>query len=73
MSDMNDQQAQQPRGGTQARGTAAPGAAPQNTAATADTARGYVPRPAPATTMSRRRAASQAAPRSAGRSWPRCS
>jgi hypothetical protein len=48
MSDMNDQQAQQPRGGTQARGTAAPGAAaPQNTGATADTARGYVPRPAP--------------------------
>lgn len=47
MSDMNDQQAQQPRGSTQARETAPPGAAPQNTAATADSPRGYVPRPAP--------------------------
>ncbi len=55
MSDMNDQQAQQPRGGGAAGGTAAaaPGAARseagarQETAATADAARGYVPRPAP--------------------------
>jgi hypothetical protein len=49
MSDMNDPQAQQPRGSTQARGTATPGgAATQNPAApAADTPRGYVPRPAP--------------------------
>jgi len=49
MSDMNDQQAQQPRGAAPG-GTAAtaPGAgARQETAATTDAARGYVPRPAP--------------------------
>jgi hypothetical protein len=50
MSDMNDQPAQQPRSGTAAgRTTAAAqdaGARP-DTAAAADAARGYVPRPAP--------------------------
>jgi hypothetical protein len=55
MSDMNDQQAQPPRAGSAPGGTAAtaPGAprsdagARQETAATTDAARGYVPRPAP--------------------------
>lgn len=55
MTDMNDRPTQQPGGGTQAGGmtAGAPGAersdtgAGQDTAAPADTARGYVPRPAP--------------------------
>jgi hypothetical protein len=50
MSDMNDQPAQQPRSGATAGRTtaAAPDAAARpDTTATGDTARGYVPRPAP--------------------------
>jgi len=48
MSDMNDQPGQQPRGATTAAGTAAGPANPaSSTAAPADAARGYVPRPAP--------------------------
>jgi hypothetical protein len=44
MSDMNDQQPQQPRGGATASGTAAP---PPNAAAPDPARGGYVPRPAP--------------------------
>ena len=50
MTDMNDQPAQEPRSGaTAGRTTAAAqdAAARTDTTATADTARGYVPRPAP--------------------------
>ncbi len=50
MTDMNDQPAQQPRSGATAGQTTAAAqdaAARPGTAATADTARGYVPRPAP--------------------------
>jgi hypothetical protein len=49
MTDMNDQPAQQPRGGAAAGRTtaAAQETTRTDTGATADTARGYVPRPAP--------------------------
>ncbi|MGH3210019.1 MAG: DUF7144 family membrane protein [Trebonia sp.] len=49
MSDMNDRPAQEPRSGATAGQTtaAAQDASRSDTGATADTARGYVPRPAP--------------------------
>jgi hypothetical protein len=48
MTDMNDQPAQQPRSGAAAgRTTSAQETARPDTGATTDTARGYVPRPAP--------------------------